>query len=203
MSLEEVHMITLNNIAKLINDMILKSYLQQQFKVKYNSRIIDIILFLDVTPYQMLIGVEGTQVGFVTNISKMGEVEDWIHRYYELRIALGIHGKNGCHFTPTILFGIIDQNAPAYAQQKFTPLITSRYKYIRDVEEADKVYFCGWRFNGVNGTVKLANLEKTKLAFGKDAQHLCKAHNISSKWTDIQAHAQNYSHPLPLKPNNY
>lgn len=64
------------------------------------------------------------------------------------------------------------------------------------MEEAEKIYFCGWFDNDkVGKKVRPENLEKTKEILGTDAYLMCKKNNISSKWTDDKDGAIEYFLP--------
>lgn len=54
---------------------------------------------------------------------------------------------------------------------------------IRKLEEANKIYFCGWKRNGVGQRVQEPNIEKTRSAFGDEMAKMCEQKNISSCWT--------------------
>ena len=57
-------------------------------------------------------------------------------------------------------------------------------------EEADKIYFVGWRDNSKWGTqVQDSNLEKTRKLLGEKAYLRCKQKNISSCWSDKKDYA--------------
>jgi len=55
----------------------------------------------------------------------------------------------------------------------------------RNIEENERIYFCGWRNNNINERVSDENLYKTKIAFGDEYFNICRQNNISSRWTDI------------------
>src|SRR5699024_6151958 len=58
-------------------------------------------------------------------------------------------------------------------------------RYNRDIEQADKVYFCGWIYHTTKSNAQPTNLEKTRLLMGEAAYKRCCERNISSKWTDL------------------
>ena len=55
----------------------------------------------------------------------------------------------------------------------------------RQIEEINKIYFCGWRRNPKGKTVSPYNNEKTRSAFGDKIAKLSLERNISSCWTDV------------------
>jgi hypothetical protein len=56
--------------------------------------------------------------------------------------------------------------------------------YLKDVEEADKTYFCGLQNNPEGTSQTPGNWQKTKRYFGEDIASQYHRHNISTKWTD-------------------
>ncbi|MCE7032883.1 DUF6037 family protein [Lysobacter sp. GX 14042] len=66
----------------------------------------------------------------------------------------------------------------------------------RNVEQADRIYFCGWRDNTVRGDrVSSANLAKTRRCLGQAAHDLCRRRNLSSRRTDDPHRARDYFAP--------
>jgi hypothetical protein len=59
-------------------------------------------------------------------------------------------------------------------------------RHRRDVDEAEKIYFYGWRNNNTRKEqVSEGNLQKTRRLLGEATYLSCKKRNISSCWTDI------------------
>lgn len=57
-------------------------------------------------------------------------------------------------------------------------------KYDKNVEECDKIYFCGFRDNNnCDGHMTLHNLLKTQKAFGAKVANYLKVKNISTRWS--------------------
>lgn len=88
-------------------------------------------------------------------------------------------------FTPLHFFEALNRRIP----KKFT--MRPDYKQVlkiafkrRNIEEEDKIYFCGWRRNASGQSVREKNLEKTRSAFGDEKAAMCKRKNISSCWTN-------------------
>lgn len=82
-------------------------------------------------------------------------------------------------------FAEFNEKIPATATDRARVLPHQIASYRRDVEEADKKYFCGWRNNKLeNKKVTLKNLEKTRALIDEKTYVFCKDHNISTRWTD-------------------
>ena len=55
------------------------------------------------------------------------------------------------------------------------------------VEEADKIYFCGWRHNSIGYNASDTNIEKTRIAFEDKIAAMCKLKKVSSYWINISS----------------
>lgn len=88
---------------------------------------------------------------------------------------------------PITFFEVLNKRIPLKFSQK------PKYKYVlkvvakkRNIEEEDKVYFCGWKRNSSSQKVRDKNFEKTRSAFGDKIAKMSKEKNISSCWTDTE-----------------
>ena len=55
--------------------------------------------------------------------------------------------------------------------------------YRKDVEESDKVYWCGWRQNPPGKHQSEANYQKTLRWLGGEIAELCRSMNVSTRWS--------------------
>lgn len=183
----------LSNIQILTNDMIIKRIDRQKINFIYNSKTVEIMYFIDTSPYEMIIGVRGTSVGFSTEVNKYGEVANWIENYYELCEALGIKPNQDKHFTPSVFFNMINNHIPTCAKEGFKPNHCDALNYCKNIYEANKIYFQGYRDNTKDGgNVSDRNYLKTMIAFGKDTADICRRKNVSTRWTDSKENSVNF-----------
>lgn len=145
------------------------------------------VFFLLGAPSEMLIGARGAQPPLAIRIEVQadGRFNPFLgDQYGALCDFLGIRPNPDNPFFPTAFFQGIEMSLPLVAQHARVPApqVVARY---RDMEEADKLYFIGWRHNTPRGThVTAANLEKTRVLLGWRAFDACQSGNVSSCWTD-------------------
>ncbi len=98
--------------------------------------------------------------------------------------------------TKHTLTRVLDAALPATATRRDAGIPADVARAYRDVKDAHKVHFCGWRDNTIRGDqLRAANLAKTRRCFGQVAHDLCKRRNLSSCWTDDARRAQTYFPP--------
>lgn len=103
-------------------------------------------------------------------------------------------GSSGREMTPKGFFEDLNKATPQ------SPRVLKRVEPHegprRDVEEEDKIYFCGWRTYQPGGRrPTTANLNKTRAKCGKVAYERCVKSQMSSCWTDIAERAVPYYDP--------
>lgn len=69
-----------------------------------------------------------------------------------------------------------------------------RYLPYRNVDENNKIYFCGWN-DHIRDKRTAHNFDKTEFFLGKAVADYCRQNNISSMWTDIQCDEINITFP--------
>ncbi len=116
--------------------------------------------------------------------------------YDALRAALR-QGKGSPHaFSAAEFFAEFNRHIPAHTSPQHAPSHHDVARICRDVEEADKTHFCGWRNNTVRGEqVTAANLFKTRRMFGQRVHDFAKRRNQSTRWTDDASRAQAFVMP--------
>lgn len=115
--------------------------------------------------------------------------------YAKLRRLFNTGAESGRALEPTKLFEEFDKATPTslYLVKRPEPheALTRR-----NVEEAEKIYFCGWRTYRPGGRRPTeSNLRKTQLRCGEVAYQRCLKSHISSCWTDQPDRAVPYSDP--------
>ena len=172
--LERLHeMMTENNDTRAV------------FSFTYNSKQLSCIFIIDVNPYMLILAPLGADFAINISINEDFTANTYINNHFrELINFLELKYDPENKFRPLTLFEVINSNIPDdnYQQTNYTTIIRTA-SLAQDIEEADKIYFCGFRNNGKNETVSNRNYIKTKVAFGKlIADNLRKA-NVSTRWT--------------------
>jgi hypothetical protein len=127
-------------------------------------------------------------LGFDVNPNDFS-VDSYIDNYYDLCRFLNLQYQSGNHFSTNAFLRDFDNSIPRVIEN-FNPRNIPRprdmIRYYRDVEEADKVYFYGWKDNNIrNENVSQKNLAKTLSLWGIEAHNFCRDYNYSTRWTDI------------------
>lgn len=172
----------------LHNNMKINNIKRVVFPIKYNKKGFSCIFITNILPYILYLSTLGdTPIIFELEINENYETSSYIdnNKYNKLIEYLEIKYDPNHKFKPSDFFSYINNNISVNCMKQ------PNYKDViliatscRNIEESNKIYFCGWRNNGA-GNVSYENLEKTRIAFGDDIAELCKNKNISSRWTDI------------------
>ena len=103
---------------------------------------------------------------FEIEIDKKYCAKTYIEDYKELILYLEIKYDPNHTFKPVDLFEALNNKIPKKFQRKPNcSEVVSVASKRRRVEEADKIYFCGWRNNPTGDNVSEMNIEKTRIAF--------------------------------------
>ena len=176
----------LNGIKEFHNSMKINGVKKSKFIFTYNNVVFDIFFFTDEVPYKLCIGGRANNFYFELNVKKGYIIDINIgDKYLRLLEILGLKYNPDSPFKTIYFFNELNKNIPKKidTNNKWKPSDYAIYK--RNVEEAEKIYFCGWFDNDkVGKKVREKNLEKTKEILGTDAYLMCKKNNISSKWTE-------------------
>lgn len=185
---------TLYEIEPLLRDMRRHQVQIDKFRFAYNKVEFEVIVLIERSPYELLFGVIEHNFSFVLKLKKGYQLEklsDGI--FYKLCEILKLKpGKES--FTSIEFLKYFAQRIPRYySGSRVQPHEIAPYK-TKDVPEADKIYFCGWKlYNDSNKHAR--NFEKTKKWLGDEAYNFCIEHNISSCWTDDPKMRKDYHKP--------
>lgn len=162
------------------------------FRFQLHAGDFDVFFFADTSPFVLGFGAIGRNFYFELEVDpKTFETPGVFVKdvYYKLCEILGLRRDPANPFTPSVFLQRVNMAIVGVAFRKTTPRDLSRYR--RDVEEADKIWFCGWRDNTSEGKhVTSMNLIKTRRWLGEQAYLRCKEKNISSRWTDDKTKAK-------------
>lgn len=175
----------LDGLAKLYNDMKANDIKRYKFIFSYNNVIFDVFFFVDEQPFKLAFGVKAENFYFELEVNRGFIINPNIgDKYLKLIEVLGLKYNPQSPFKTIHFFSEFNQKVPQNADKKnkWQPHDTAYYK--KNVEESEKIYFCGWFDNEKVGKhVKPKNLEKTKEVLGNEAYEMCSRKNISSCWT--------------------
>lgn len=184
----------LYEIKPLLQDMGRNNAKVDKFKFKYNNVEFEIIVLIERSPFELLFGVIGYNYSFVLTLEKGYELQELSNDiFYKLCEILNL--KPGREtFTSYKFLKYMAQKVPnKYSKREIQPHEIAKYKQI-DVDEADKIYFCGWKIYK-DSKRNAKNFEKTRKWLGDEAYEFCKKNNISSCWTDIEINRRDYYTP--------
>ncbi|KTB99068.1 MULTISPECIES: DUF6037 family protein [Pseudomonas] len=180
--------IVLNGLRPLQKSMRMQEITRQRFTYHHLAVEFDVYYFIDETPNELLFGAKGHNFAFTVIVKPGFEVFPYLKEedYFKLREILGIKGGSGEKFSITAFIEEFNLKIPTKAS---SPAIPEPHEIssTRDVDEAHKRFFFGWRNNDIRGEkVTAKNLHKTKELLGVPIYESCLKRNVSSKWTDIE-----------------
>lgn len=184
----------LYEIQPLLYDMRRNSAQIDKFRFRYNDVEFEVIVLIERAPYELLFGVIGHNFSFVLKLNRGYELEELPDDVF-FRLCKILNLKAGKErFTSFMFLKHFAKKIPEhYSGRKVQPHEVAIYRR-RDIPEADKIFFCGWRFY-VGSDRHARNFNKTKALLGDEAYEFCKAHNISSCWTDCAERRKEYYTP--------
>lgn len=193
--------IKLYEIKPLIVDMCKNKVKIDKFCFMYKAVKFEVIVAIDHQPFELLFGVVGYNLSFSLNLYKGFELETIPSDvFYKLCRILNLKPSKE-EFNSYKFLKYFSTKIPSnYSGRKVQP--HERAIYIRkNVPEADKIFFCGWKFYA--GSERHAkNFEKTRKWLGDEAYFFCKEHDISSCWTDKIELRKDYYLPQEFYANN-
>lgn len=179
--------ITLTNLHPLYKDMRAKDTDRIKFSYEHGRIVFDVFFFIDETPFSLLFGAKqfniafelSVQPGFIVNSYLPDEV------YKALVRALGLTYDPDHPFSTGSFLADFAKHIPTSISGLSKPEPHDIALYRSDVEEHEKIYFCGWRDNNSRGEkVTPRNLYKTRRLLGEKAYQICLRKNLSSCWTN-------------------
>lgn len=179
-------MFEFTSLRTLHEDMKENNEISASFNFNYNNRGFACIFLGDVNPmilYLCTVG-EAREV-FEIAIDENYMTDTYIDDYRRLIEYLNLKFDPNHKFKPVDFFEVLNRNIPKTFQRApdYKEIVKVASK-TREIEEADKIYFLGWYRNKVGKSVRDKNLEKTRLAFGREIADISKRTNRSSCWTD-------------------
>lgn len=188
----------LDGLMQLYKSMRSQDIDRYRFEYAAGKANFDVFFFIDGSPYILLFGVKGANFSFEIAVKKGFVIDPSLDRetYKKLCEVLGLVFDPNNPFKPANFFAEFNKHIPQEASihNKVYPHQIAQYK--RVVEEANKIYFFGWRDNTKRGeNVRPENLDKTREYLGENAYKRCMQKNISSCWTDQKNKAIEFTLP--------
>lgn len=179
--------ITLTNLRPLYKDMRANNIDRVRFAYTYVRVSFDVFFFIDETPFSLLFGAKQFNIAFELLVQPGFAVDCYLpdEIYKALCKALGLTYDPNNPFSTRAFLTDFERHIPSSSSglQRPTPHDIAIYR--SDVEESEKIYFCGWRDNTPrNEKVTPHNLYKTKKLLGEQAHQICTRKNLSSCWTN-------------------
>lgn len=178
----------LSGLVPLYRSMKEQNIERYKFRYTLNHLTFDCLFFIDTTPFELVMGCLRHNFVIFKNIEQGFEVHTFIEpkkTYWDLVNALKTTNDSANALNPREFFSQFNENIPKCANPKNVPTTSDIAPYYSNIEEADKIYFCGWLDNNLrNNRVSDSNLEKTQRLLGKKAYEFAKRRNQSTRWTD-------------------
>lgn len=186
----------LSGLKPLYKSMRSEEIERYQFRYSRNNVEFDIFFLIDTVPFQLMFGVLMENFCFWLDVEQGFRINPQLEteKYTRLCKILKLKYNPDNPFSPTAFFQEFNNRIPAVANKSQTLKPDKIAVYERDVEEADKIYFVGWRDNDKRKyNVRPENLEKTERLLSYPARLFCEQNNISSCWTDQKREVQEFS----------
>lgn len=184
----------LYEIKPLLQDMGRNNAKIDKFRFTYNKVGFEVIVLIERSPFELLFGVIGYNYSFSLTLQVGYELQGLPDDvFYKLCDILNLKPGRESLTSYKFLKYVAQRIPTQYSNVKVQPHEIAKYKQ-RDVDEANKIYFCGWKhFEGSERNAK--NFDKTRKLLGDEAYEFCKKNNISSCWTDIDLKRKDYYSP--------
>lgn len=171
------------------------------FDFTYNGLRVDAVFVVDEDPFKLMLYRIGVVQVPVLPVERGYRIATFLgDNYSKLREVLGIDGtQDSRDWKPVDFLAHFDRNC---VPTQVSPIdhecrpehVAPRHREKKDIVEADKVHFCGiidWTklraANELENKPSNENYLKTRALLGPDVAAFCKAHHISTKWTDNPA----------------
>ncbi len=176
----------LTGLADLHKSMKENEIKRYKFDYLINDVVFDVLFFVDESPYSLIFGAKGKNLCFELKVLPGYRISPILNNdtYKALCKILNLKQDKNNPFSPAAFFNEFNTKIPQYTNINNRPKPHEVAKYRKNVEEAEKIYFCGWFDDEkVGKKVRESNLEKTKAILGVEVYEFCKRRNVSTCWT--------------------
>ncbi len=178
----------------LITDMKVNDIDKEHYFFTYNDFRFDTILSIAFDGYEILVAIHTHNWGCVLKMNDDFIVEMQDDDYYSLRRLLNLDWNTN-HFNSATFLRLLSECAPLHSNRLGVEYRELRnYLPYRHVDDADKIYFCGWN-DHIRDRRKAHNFDKTEFYLGKKVADYCRVNNISSLWSDIPRDERRLTNP--------
>lgn len=187
----------LERLEELYQSMRTQNIIKTRFIFNFRNLQFAVIYIAEQFPHTLLFGCIEHNLFFVLNVNSRYEISTYLGKDYQpLLDALNLKHDPNNPFSPNVFFEEFSQIIPCTTNVTNTPTMAEVAALSRDIEEADKRHFCGWRIHdGVTSNATSHNLSKTLRLCNTEVHNICVTHNISSCWTDDPNRAVPYHAP--------
>lgn len=188
---------TLTRLRELHANMRANDITRCRFHYTYQILNFDIFFLTDKSPYILMFGLIGHNVAFQVDVRPGYNIDPIIPSdiYSLICRLLNLQYDPNSPFRPSAIFEHFNQNMNVNMNRNNRVQSNQIAPYYPDVEEADKIYFIGWRNNATNEHVGDSNLDKTRKLLGEDAYLFSQQNNVSTRWTADIAAAVEFFYP--------
>ncbi|GGX69004.1 DUF6037 family protein [Saccharospirillum salsuginis] len=170
-----------------------------KFRYQLNNLTFDCLFFIDLEPFELVMGCLGHNFAIFREVQHGFEIEPFIEpkeTFFALLEALRTANNSASRFDPKQFFLDFDQQIPSQANPRNIATAQDVVRYYSDIEEADKVHFCGWLDNSLRrNRVTESNLEKTRRLMGQQIHDFSQRRNLSTRWTNDRSMAVEFYYP--------
>ena len=179
-------MIKMDNLENLYNSMKTENQARVAFPFEYNERGFSCLFLVDILPYRLHVSSLGNRPFIIEfELNEQFEIKENMNKedYKNLVRYLNLRYNPENRFKPKFFLERLNLGIPIHTRN---PNYSEVLRNSRNIEENERIYFCGWRNNNINERVSDENLYKTKIAFGDKYFEICRKNNISSRWTNVK-----------------
>jgi putative PIN family toxin of toxin-antitoxin system len=167
--------------------------LRVKFRYRLNRLSFECLFFADTEPYELVMGCLGHNFAIFVDVHRGFEIRPFIEpkqTYFALRDALFENADSGIKLEASVFFAEFNRHIPTHATPDQRPSPRDIGKYYPDLEDSDKLFFCGWLDNNKQrNRVRPENLAKTLRLMGQRAHDFALRRNQSTRWTDDETKA--------------
>lgn len=190
--------LTFYSAKELAIDMQAKGVEKEHFAFTYAEQTLDCIFSKMDKYYELLVAVHTLNFGFIVTLIQsntgnfIAEITD--DDYFNFCKAMNLSYK-GDGFNSNTLLNLLSSHIPPFSKGvKISYKEMRQYTKCRYVDEADKIYFCGWNDHIIDKR-KAQNFDKTEFYLGVTVANYCRKNNISSMWSNIPRDEKNLTDP--------
>lgn len=148
--------------------------------------VFDVFFNVSISPYVLIFGLKGIEPKVIFIDVFPGYKVDTILNHEQYKLFSSILKIDGSSFKPFRFKNFLEafnnsipRNAQRHLYYELTEYLTNR----NDIDEAQKIYFLGFKNNAVGNKVSEKNYKKNCLAFNCIIANNLKDRNISTCWT--------------------